>query len=69
MDSTFDTLQAAKPLGDFGFKRAQAEAVAAVVQSVQSDLTTIADLSATEAALSAEFKAQIQSYGPTCSTA
>ena len=54
MASAFDTLQAAKQLEGCGFKREQAEAVAAVVQSVQGDLATKADLSATEAVLKAE---------------
>ncbi|MCY3796147.1 MAG: hypothetical protein OXG51_17455 [Gammaproteobacteria bacterium] len=57
MTSAFDTLQAAKQLEGCGFKREQAEAVAAVVQSVQGDLATKADLSATEAALKADLSA------------
>ncbi|MXX30570.1 MAG: DUF1640 domain-containing protein [Gammaproteobacteria bacterium] len=54
MASAFDTLQAAKQLESSGFERQQAEAVAAVVQSVQGDLATKADLSATKADLKAE---------------
>ena len=62
MTSAFDTLQAAKQLEGCGFKREQAEAVAAVVQSVQGDLATKADLSATEAALKADLKATEASF-------
>ena len=46
MANAFDTLQAAKQLEGSGFERQQAEAVAAVVQSVQGDLATKADLKA-----------------------
>lgn len=46
MANAFDTLQAAKQLEGSGFERRQAVAVAAVVQSVQGDLATKADLKA-----------------------
>ncbi|MYG12417.1 MAG: DUF1640 domain-containing protein [Gammaproteobacteria bacterium] len=59
MASAFDTLQAAKQLEGCGFERQQAEAIAAVVQSVQGDLATKADLAATETALKADFKAEL----------
>lgn len=51
MASAFDTLQAAKQLEGCGFKREQAETVAAVVQSAQGDLATKADLKAALAEL------------------
>ena len=54
MASAFDTLRAAKQLESCGFEREQAETVAAVVQSVQGDLATKADLLATKADLKAE---------------
>ena len=57
MASAFDTLQAAKQLEGCGFKREQAEAVAAVVQSAQGDLATKTDLSAAEAALKTDLSA------------
>jgi len=59
MASAFDTLRAARQLEGCGFERQQAEAVAAVVQSAQGDLATKADLSATEATLRADFKAEM----------
>jgi len=51
--SAFDTLKATQQLEGCGFER-QAEAVAAVIQSVQGDLASQADLKATEATLKAE---------------
>ncbi|MCY4213668.1 MAG: hypothetical protein OXF68_08590 [Gammaproteobacteria bacterium] len=51
MAIAFDTLQATKQLEKCGFKREQAETVAGVIQSVQGDLATKADLTAALAEL------------------
>ena len=57
MASAFDTLQVTKRLEGCGFKREQAEELAAVVQSAQGELATKADLTATEAVLKADLAA------------